>query len=353
MNASFTGILVTIILLGLLIVIHEGGHFLAAKSLRIPVRQFAIGFGPKVFGVRWGETEVRLNWIPLGGYCAFVDDEEEGQQADVDPSRLLRSRPVIQRMWVVSAGVIFNFVSAWLILWFSMMALGVPTGHQLLYAQKVLPGTPAAAAGLKSGDEVIAVQNQTFKDFAGFKDLMDKYKGKPIVVTLDRAGKSVAMPITSKADGTLGFMPMIREQKQPAGNPVQAAGAAAVRQGTITSQLWHALSGFVTQPRTMIKETGGPISIVAFGDQIFQVDPFKLIDFAVLLSIELAIINILPLPALDGGHLAMLIIESFRGKPLPRRVEEGILMAGFVLIMGLGALLILKDLLTVPGMYHH
>lgn len=352
MNASFTGILVTIILLGVLIVIHEGGHFLAAKSFKIPVRQFAIGFGPKIVGFHWGETEVRLNWIPLGGYCAFVDDEEN-EGVEVDPARLLRSRPIYQRLCVVSAGVVFNFVSAWMFLWISMMALGVPTGHQLLYAQKVLPNTPAATAGLQSGDEVVAIQHQTFKDFVGFKDLMTKYAGKPIVVTLDRAGKTIALPITSKADGTLGFIPTIREQKRPAGNPILAAGAAAQRQGAMTAQLWHALSGFVTAPRQMIKETGGMISIVAYGDQIFQVDPFKLIDFAVLLSIELAIINILPLPALDGGHLALLLIEKLRGRPLPRRIEEGILVAGFILIMGLGALLILKDLLTVPGMYHH
>jgi membrane-associated protease RseP (regulator of RpoE activity) len=350
-SASIPGILVTIIVLGLLIAIHESGHFLAAKSLKIPVRQFAIGFGPKIVGFRWGETECRLNWIPLGGYCAFLDDSQEGEEVAPDDQRLMRNRPIWQRTWVVSAGVIFNFVFAWLILWVSILAMGAPTGKQIVSVQDVSPNMPAAQVGLKKGDRFVSLAGEPIKDFPQLQTLLKDHKGQPLSFQIDRDGQAMTLSATPTAEGKLGFIPALREEKAPAANPIAAMGAATDRQLKITSDLWNALGQLVSKPDKMIKETGGPIAIVAFGDQIFQLDPWKLVDFAVLLSIELAIINILPLPALDGGHLVMLLLEKLRGRPLPRRLEESILMAGFVLIMGLGVLLILKDVVTVPGMY--
>lgn len=351
-SASIQGILVTIIVLGVLIAIHEAGHFLAAKSLKIPVRQFAIGFGPRIVGFTWGETECRLNWIPLGGYCAFVDDSEEGkEEIAADDERLLRNRPIWQRTWVVSAGVVFNFVFAFLILWASILGMGAPTGKQLVFVQDVMPGTPAAAVGLKKGDQFVEVADVPVKDFPQLQALLKEHRGAPTSFDIIRDGQPLTLSATPSAEGKLGFIPLPREEKQAVSNPFVAAGAAWDRQMKITGDLWAALGALASSPERMVKETGGPIAIVAFGDQIFQLDPWKLVDFAVLLSIELAIINILPLPALDGGHLVMLLLEKLRGKPLPRRIEEGILMSGFVLIMGLGMLLILKDVITVPGMY--
>lgn len=357
-SASIQGILVTIILLGILIAIHEAGHFLAAKSLKIPVRQFAIGFGPRIFGFQWGETECRLNWIPLGGYCAFEDDmgenKEEGSGGvnSEQAERLMRNRPIWQRTWVVSAGVIFNFVSAWLILWFSIMAMGVaPTGRQLVSVQATLPGTPAASAGLMAGDRITEIENQTFRNFTEFQTTLGQHAGKPITVDVLRGGEPVELAVTPTEKGTLGFQAQVENETEKIGNPLVAMVAATQNQYRITTDLWHALGAIFQKPNEMMSQTGGPIAIVAMGDQLFQHDPWKLIDFAVLLSIELAIINILPLPALDGGHLVLLAIEKLRGKPLPRRIEESVLVAGFVLIMGLGMLLIMKDIFTVPGMY--
>lgn len=359
-SASFQGILVTIALLGILIAIHEAGHFLAAKSLKIPVRQFAIGFGPRIFGFQWGETECRLNWIPLGGYCAFEDDMPAGEAEGEGPSgvnsekaqRLMRNRPIWQRTWVVSAGVIFNFVSAWLILWFSIVGMGqAPTGRQLVSVQDTLPGTPAAAVGLMAGDRITEIENQPFRTFSEFQATLGQHAGKPITIDVVRGGQPVEIAVTPTDKGTLGFKAQVENETEKVTNPLWAAVAAWNNQARITSDLWNALGAIFTRPGEMMGQTGGPIAIVAMGDQLYQHDPWKLIDFAVLLSIELAIINILPLPALDGGHLVLLAIEKLRGKPLPRRIEESVLVAGFVLIMGLGMLLIMKDIFTVPGMY--
>lgn len=355
---SISGIFVTIVLLGVLIAIHEAGHFLAAKSLKIPVRQFAIGFGPRIFGFTWGETECRLNWIPLGGYCAFEDDMESKEDGAADDGgsgvnsekaqRLMRNRPVWQRTWVVSAGVIFNFVSAWLILWFSIMAMGqAPTGKQLVSVQEAMPNTPAAAVGLRAGDRITEIQNQPFASFGEFQTQLKSYAGQPITIDVLRDGAPVELAITPTAQGTLGFRAKVENETAQVGNPVAAAVSATHNQARITSELWNALGALFSRPSEMMDQTGGPIMIVKMGSDVYQHNPWQLIDFAVLLSIELAIINLLPLPALDGGHLVLLFLEKLRGKPLPRRMEESLLMAGFVLIMGLGVLLIAKDIVTL------
>ena len=359
MMASFSGILVTLLVLGVLIAIHEAGHFLAAKSIKVPVRQFAIGFGPRIFGFQWGETECRLNWIPLGGYCAFVDDEtgidedEAGAPAaqPIAPESLLRNRPIWQRTWVVSAGVIFNFVSAWLILFGSNLGLGVPTGHQLVGVKTVIAGSAAEQAGMRPGDRISTIAGKGFDDFQGFKDQLGAFKTTTVALEVQRGGETVALTATPDAQGKLGFQPSIRAERRPVAGLGEAVMVASDQQVKFTAMLCGALWSLFTAPGDMLDKTGGPVAIVAMGDQVYQDDPWLLLEFAVILSIELAIINLLPLPALDGGHLVLLAIEKVRRRPLPRRIEERILVSGFIMIMGLGMLLILKDIFTVPGMY--
>ncbi|MEB3195651.1 MAG: RIP metalloprotease RseP [Candidatus Sericytochromatia bacterium] len=356
MAASFSGILVTVIVLGILIAIHEAGHFLAAKSLHIPVRQFAIGFGSRVVGFRWGETECRLNWIPLGGYCAFADDQEpepvEGiAEEPPPPEALLRNRPIWQRTWVVSAGVIFNFVSAWLILFGSNLGLGIPTGHQVISVKAVTPNTPAAKAGLLPGDRFLTLGGKPVEQFEGFRAYLQTHKGKTIPVEVQRDGKAVLLSAVPDADGRLGFRPSLQGERRPAEGLGEVVRSATDQQIKFTVMLSQALWGLVSAPSEKMDQIGGPVAVVAMGDQVYQGDPWLLLEFAVILSIELAIFNLLPLPALDGGHLVLLAIEKVRRRPLPRAVEERILVAGFVLIMGLGMMLILKDIFSLPAMY--
>lgn len=355
MVASFSGIFVTLLVLGVLIAIHEAGHFLAAKSLNIPVRQFAIGFGPRIFGFQWRETECRLNWIPLGGYCAFADDQaEEPPEEDVEAlpvESYLRNRPIWQRTWVVSAGVVFNFVSAWLILFGSNLGMGIPTGNQVVSAKVILPGTPAQRAGLQPGDRFVQVAGQPVTQFETFRERLHQFKGQEISLQLQRGDQLITLQATPDAEGRLGFQPSRRAERRAPTGLFEALSAANEQQVKYTVMLGRALWSLFSAPSEMMDKTGGPVRIVAMGDQVYQEDPWLLLELAVFLSIELAIINLFPLPALDGGHLVLLGVEKLRRRPLPRALEERILVAGFILIMGLGMLLTLKDIFTVPSMY--
>lgn len=376
MSSSLLGILVTVAVLGVLITIHELGHYLAAVSLGVPVREFAIGFGPRLLGRRVGETDFALNLIPLGGYCAFLDDfSEEGSPpspqppgpseaeaatpgspdlaAEVDPEdpRLLRNRAVWERTWVVSAGVIFNYVSAWLILLTAALWLGVPTGREVVGVKAVLPNTPAAAVGLAPGDRLVQVNGQGVQAFAGFKKALVEAHGQPIRLEVDRGGQALSLEVKPTAEGTLGFRPTIKPERRPVGGLGEAMGAATQSQWEYTTMLTGALAGIFAHPSTAGAQLGGPLMIVDTGKEIFQVDPTLLVNLAVVLSIELAIINLLPLPALDGGHLVFLALEKLRGQPLPRLLEQRILVAGFMTLLGLGVVLIGKDLFTLGAKY--
>jgi RIP metalloprotease RseP len=198
----------------------------------------------------------------------------------------------------------------------------------------------------------VSVEHQPFKDFMAFRTKLGDFKQKPVAIGLVRDGKPVDVTVTPDAKGLIGFKPSVGDERRPVTGPVEAVTMATTQQLETTSMLCSALYQLFTSPGSMMDKTGGPVQIVAMGDQIYQDDPWKLLTFAVLLSIELAIINLLPLPALDGGHLVLLFLEKLRGRALPRRVEERILVFGFVMIMGLGMLLIVKDILTVPSMYH-
>lgn len=353
MSFTIQGALVTILVLGVLIAIHEAGHFLAAKAIRVPVRQFAIGFGPRIFGFTWGETECRLNWIPLGGYCAFADDErdENGEVLNVPDELLLRNRPIWQRIMVVSAGVVFNFVLAWFCFLGFTCGDGVPVVPKTVDVQALQPDMPATKAGLQVGDRITRVAGQDVVDFPGFQKQIRDYKSKQVDLTVLRAGKTLDLQATPNAQGLLGFQVKV-ENKRPdsIGEAIASANEQQVRW---TILLPNAIIQLFSDPKTMGEKTGGPIAIVAMGDQIYQHDPWRLLEFGGILSIELFVINLLPVPALDGGHLVLLILEGLRRRPLSRRLEERILTAGFVMIMGLGMVLIVKDIMTVPGMYKH
>lgn len=334
-------ILGIIAILGVLIVVHELGHFLVAKQLGVSVRQFAVGFGPSLWKKTWGETDCRLNLIPLGGYCAFLDDEE-GVRDREDP-RYLANRTVGERAAVISGGVIFNAIFAWIVLLVMFVCLGIPNGVKV---ERVLAGTPAAMAQLKPGDTISAVNGKPLVWTGALQYEARRHKSEPVSLTIERNGNTFQQTVTPSEKGMIGVSFLADSGRRALTNPFEPVIYASQTFAYFSEMMVVAL-GDLFSGKMPLTELGGPVMVVHMGSQVSQADIKRLFDFTALISIELAILNILPLPALDGGHLLLLLVEKLRGRPLPRRVEENVHQVGLMLLIGLGILLIFKDVLTL------
>ncbi len=342
--------------LALLIVVHELGHFSAARVQEIHVNRFSIGFGPVLLRYLGKRTEYALRAIPLGGYVGFPDEDPESDIPPEDPN-LLSNRPILDRAIVISAGVIANLIFAY----FLLVGQGVTVGFaDVNYEPGVLipevleeQVSRAAQAGIQSGDIIIAIEDQEIpassEAMTIVRNAIQDSGNQPLEFTILREGEKIPLVVTPEGDnsgkGKIGVMlaPNGEFIKTYPKNPVDAfiLGAKEFqRLGQLTVQGFGQL---ITNFQENARQVAGPVAIVAVGAELARNDLANLFQFGALISINLAIINILPLPALDGGQLVFLLIEGLRGKPLPNKLQEGIMQTGLVLLLGLGVFLIVRD----------
>ena len=349
-------VIAAIAVVGLLIFVHELGHFLAARLQGITVTRFAIGFGPVLWSHQGTITEYSLRAIPLGGYVAFPDDDLDEDFDPTDPG-LLKNRPIFDRAIVMIAGVIANLIFAYLLLATQLGTVGIPEFQPQLGVQIPQLATnlssAASEAGIEAEDVVIEVNGKPLKlgnqAVDTFQDEILKSGDSDLNVIVQRGADEIPLTIHPKIgeDG----LPKIGVQLAPNGvfafhkasNPSQLltqANQEFERIGKMTVLgFGHLLSNF----QEAATQLSGPVAIVAMGSDIAKSGAGNLMQFAALISINLAFINILPLPALDGGQLFFLLIEGVRGKPLPMQFQQGVMQTGLIFIMGLGILLIVRD----------
>ena len=348
---SLLHIFLVVVVLALLIAFHEFGHFICAKSVGVPVKIFSIGFplGPKpLLSFKWGETDVQLNALPLGGFCVFMDDEnsqdEEGNDYSPGDKRFLKNRKLWERTLIISGGVIANIIVAYVILLGLVTFTGVPDLSQStgVIVKEVIADSPASAAGFKSGDQIIRIEGQNIENVDGMQKAVKSRTGESIRVDVKRMNDTVQLDATPTAEGTIGVQIQNLLHKRPVTGAKEAFTRAGQDLAAMTVMLAGALVRLVSGALPL-NQVGGLVEVVHMGSKVSQTGFTELMYFAALISVELAILNILPIPALDGGHLMLLLIEGLRGKPLPRRVEENLHYAGFILLMGLGVFLIFKD----------
>ena len=345
-------ILAAIGVLALLIVVHELGHFAAARLQGIHVNRFSIGFGPILLKYQGAQTEYAIRAFPLGGFVGFPDDDPECEIPPDDPD-LLSNRPILDRAIVISAGVIANLIFAYFVLVGQAATVGVYQPSQPgVLIPRVVENSPADEAGLKAGDIILVANNQELEMSAEvrdiFQEIIQNSPNEPVNIIVQRNTQTLDLTVipegNAKGKGRIGVAlefngEFIRNRL----SITEAFSSGSYEFQRFTSLtvdgFWKLISNF----KETAKQVSGPVKIVEYGANIAKNDAGSLFEFAALISINLAIINILPLPALDGGQLIFLIIEGLLGKPLPVKLQEGIMQTGLVLLLSLGMFLIVRD----------
>ncbi len=349
-------VLAAIAVLVILIIVHEFGHFAAARLQGIHVDRFSIGFGPVLLKYQGKETEYAVRAFPLGGYVGFPDDDPDSEISLDDPN-LLRNRPVLDRAIVISAGVIANLIFAYFLLVGQAATIGFQDiNYQpgVIVPQVFSENTTAAfRAGMESNDIILAVDNQELTASSEainiLREKIQQSPNQPLSLKIQRDTEIISLKITPEiggdGQGKIGVMlaPNGEIFNKKAHNLIDAFAFGAQEYQRITKLIVQGFSQIIFNFRDSASQVGGPVAIVAVGAELARNNLANLFQFGALISINLAVINILPLPALDGGQLAFLLVEGLRGKPLPSKLQDGIMQTGLVLLLGLGVFLIVRD----------
>ncbi|MEK7108289.1 MAG: RIP metalloprotease RseP [Patescibacteria group bacterium] len=357
-----TTLLIFLVVLAVLVLAHEAGHFFAAKWASMRVDEFGFGFPPRLFGVRRGETEYTVNLIPLGG---FVKIHGESGEDRGDP-RSFASHSLAKRFLVLVAGVCMNVVLAWVLLSVGFM-IGLPSAldgadYNPAYVSNVqtqityvLPGSPAQEAGLKLGDRVLTVDGVVAIEASHARELIGRVdEGMDATLTIERPGDHQARVISLAPRAMEGGRVMIGTELTTVGRVqlpphlAMAYGAqATIDMTTATARGFWGLITRLVRGEGVGVEVSGPVGIAIMTGEIADLGFVYLLQFAALLSVNLAILNILPFPALDGGRILFLVIEFFRRKPATPAIESAVHGIGFVLLMILVVLVTYKDIVRL------
>lgn len=331
-----------VLVFGVIVLFHELGHYGTAKLLGIGVHEFSIGFGPGV-SRSWRGTRYSLRVIPLGGFCRLYgmepnEDERIGLRPD-DP-RNFHARPVWQRMAVIAAGPAMNFLQAVIIL---ALIATVTIPVQVVGLE---PGSPAAQAGFQPGDAIVAIEGQTVYRTVEVNRLIAASEREPIEVTVRRDGQNLVLTVQPERqpDGALRIGVQIMDGMR--GVPWWQALPEGFRQTwQMTRSLVTGLLGMIAQ-RVPV-ELSGPVGIFQIVGQSAQQGWFSLLLLAAVLNVNLGLLNLLPIPVLDGGWLLFLGLEGLRGKPIPPEHQGWATVVGFAFLMALVLFATYQDILRI------
>lgn len=396
-----------IIVFGSLVFFHELGHFIFAKRAGILVREFAIGMGPKIFGMMKGETLYTIRLLPLGGYVRMAGDDldsielqpgyrvglilnknnvaeiiylnqnvqnqnvlfmeveradlekglwiegydeedrfvrinvsktativENGNELKIAPfDRQFGSKSLGHRAMTIFAGPLFNFILAFILFLLVGIFQGVPTNEPVIY--EVLEDSPAEAAGMKAGDLVTSINGEAIDEWKDLSSTVQKSPGKELSIVVERNGEEKNLKMTPDVEekngmkyGQIGVMYQSPVEK----NPFKAVVFGVQQTSDYTLLIIDALGKLITGQYS-IEALSGPVGIYQVTGEVAQTGFFSLMYWAAALSINLGIMNLLPLPALDGGRLLFFGIEALRGKPVDRQKEGIVHFVGIVLLM--------------------
>ena len=346
---KLVGIAGAVVMIAGLIFLHELGHFLMAKWMGMPVETFSLGFGPRLVGFKWRETDVRLSALPLGGYVKLAGYNPEEPDAE-DPYGFL-SQPYHKRMLFYAGGILSNLVTAAILLYaISLNQVRYPDPPVRV---QVIAGGAAEAGGLKSGDELCRVGPYQLPQADWNDDIVpfiQKHPGQAISFEIRRGDQSLNLILTPRADGKTGRLGIQNVPGEPEGAP-RAFQFADLGRGIPMSLratkniTWTVIKGYgrLVSGAMNIKEMGGPIAIAKVGSEAAKAGWLAFLFTCSFISINLAVLNALPIPFLDGGHMAILTLEKLRRKDLSIQMKERIMTGGFFFIITLMGLALFLD----------
>jgi regulator of sigma E protease len=351
-----TTIIATIIVLGVLIFVHELGHFIAAKRAKVGVLTFSLGFGPKLFGKKIGETEYQVSLIPLGGYVKMVG-EEPGEK--IPPELIAKSfsaQPVSRRLGIVFAGPFFNFLFA-VAAFAVVFMVGMPT--LLPEIGEVKPDYPAYQAGLQKGDRILEVNGTPVERWEDLANAIHESKDRPLLMLVERNGKTFQVSVTPRVTpqknifgdevrvGLIGISPS-GEYFSERFDPFTATYRAVIQSWRVTELTVLSVVKII-EGKISAKTIGGPILIAQLAGQQAKAGASSLILFMAVISINLVILNILPIPVLDGWHLFIFLIEGISGRPVSMKIRERAQQVGIFMIIFIMLLVFYNDLSRIIG----
>ncbi len=355
-------VIIFILVLGLLIFVHEFGHFIVAKKSGMKVEEFGFGFPPKLFGIKRGDTTYSINLLPIGGFVRILGEDGE----KVDDPKSFASRSVGIRAAVISAGVVMNIVLA-IFLFIICFKVGIPTvvdspekvnvRDEKVQIINISEGSPAQEAGVIIGDSILEIADIPVESVEQVQDSINSSLGKELAVKISRGEEIINLTLKPRID-------------PPEGEG--ATGIALVKTG-IVSYPWHisiwkgieatfsmliaiivAFAGIlknIFMGQGVSEGLAGPVGIAVMTGQMAKLGFVYILQFTAILSINLAILNFLPFPALDGGRMMFLILEKIRGKKVKKKTENMIHAAGFVILIALMILVTFRDIFKFKDIF--
>lgn len=359
-------ILVFILILGVLILVHELGHFMTAIKLGIEVEEFAIGFPPKIFSWKKNGIRYSINWLPIGGFVKIVGEAGEEQ----NNPRSFSVQPVWKKSIVVSAGVLMNFLLAAVLLSVIFFHgthqvldentdLSKVSDRQIIVAQ-IESNSPAKQAGVHLSDEIISLDGQVFDTADDYIDYSRGNEGQEMTLVVKRDGKeqtfNIQPEVLDNGDNVavmgLTMYDTVIVRYNFFESIWQGFKTTFVMIGLVFAAFYDLFKTLITSGE-LIAEVSGPVGVAEKAGEFIQVGFMQTLQFAAILSINLGVINILPFPALDGGRLLFIIIEGIRRKPMNVKAENIINNIGFSLLILLIIAVTFKDIWTLgPGIWN-
>ena len=331
-----------IVVLGVLIFVHEVGHFIFAKLFGVGVEKFSLGFGPKLVGWKKGETEYLISAFPLGGYVKMVGEGDDAELSEEEKSRSFADKPPLKRIAIVVAGPLFNLLFAMLI-YVIVFMVGVPVPTARI--GEVLQDKPAARAGLKVNDIITAINGKQVNKWDDFASVIVDGKGEPVDLQVRRGTAILSLHIVPESQtvknlfGESVTSPLIGVKPSKETFIERVGPLDAVINGGVLTWSYIKLTFLslvkIFERVVSFKTLGGPIMIAVLSGQQAAAGAVSFFAFMALLSINLGVLNLLPIPVLDGGHLFFFLYELIFRKPVRIRTREIAQQVGLVLLVSL------------------